>query len=185
MTETSGAERALASPIADRRMARLEKLIDELRPRLSAFIRRLAPRGAPIEDLTQETLARALETLPRRQKPGPLATWLFGVAANVCREQRRARERQEVPVDDDILLDIPDVRLDPARIVERQEQRQALDRALSRLSEVHREVLLLRDSAGLTYLQIAETLSIPLGTVRSRIHNATARLLELVAEELP
>jgi len=162
----------------------LGRSIESWRPRLACFIRRLAGSDAPAEDLAQEVLVRALEGAPRRRSGGRLSTWLFGIAANVCREQRREQARQLPPVDDAVLLDIPDVTLDPARIVERREEREALRRAFDRLSPTHREVLLLRDQVGLSYRQMAEALGVPVGTVRSRIHNATAILLQLVEDEL-
>lgn len=66
----------------------------------------------------------------------------------------------------------------PSQVLERKELREALEAALSHLSEDHRSVFLLSEVEGLKYDQIAEILNIPAGTVASRKHKATRRLKE-------
>ena len=168
---------------AARRRAEAERDVESWAPRIRGFLRRLAGPSAPAEDLAQEAIARALEALPHRRGGSRLETWVFGIAVNVCREYRR-REGRDEPVDDSMLLSIPDSRSDPARLVTANERRAAVERALATLSPAHRDVLLLRDGAGMGYREIAQALGIPVGTVRSRIHNATALVLRAVEAEL-
>lgn len=86
--------------------------------------------------------------------------------------------------EDAVEYDPPDHGPSPRRVAENAESMQALDGALAQMSEEHREILLLRFSDGLAYEEIAETLEISIGTVKSRINRARAQLRETMKEHL-
>jgi RNA polymerase sigma factor (sigma-70 family) len=109
--------------------------------------------------------------------------WLFGIAANMIRSQRRSEMRQlralarlraereaGEPYADDVVSAVDAATLLP----------QVAD-ALRSLNEIDREALLLFAWEGLSYAEIAEALDVPIGTVRSRINRARQRLRELLA----
>jgi RNA polymerase sigma-70 factor (ECF subfamily) len=113
-------------------------------------------------------------------------TWLFGVALNVCRDHIR-RERRVVRTsaveagDDKALALLPSESLDPLEFLERTERDALIRSAIERLTPTQRTVLQLRDLEDMTYDEIAHVLAVPVGTVRSRLHNARAALAQALA----
>ncbi|MEX1362457.1 MAG: RNA polymerase sigma factor [Nannocystaceae bacterium] len=144
-----------------------------------------AGRGGLVEDLAQETFLRAFRALPRFEGNGPasLATWLVTIATRVAlNELRRRSPRVE-------LLDTvtESVRTGEAaafgrNTVERHGTAQAIERAVAELSPAYRGAFLLRELHGLDYAEIAEVLEIDVGTVKSRLSRARARLREALSE---
>lgn len=132
-----------------------------------AFLYRLCGDAHLAEDLAQETFVRAFRALVRYEPRGKVSTWLFSIAANVARDHWRRQKRQaEVPYEDEAL------HVEARDLSEGMQVREAL---LS-LSLEQRSVLILRYYHDLSYAEIAEALVIPVGTVRSRIHNGLERL---------
>lgn len=139
-----------------------------------AFLYRLCGDPNLAEDLMQETFVRALRASERYEHRGKVSTWLFSIAANVARDHWRRQKRQpSVPLEEGLTgagtLD------DSASEVRE---------ALLRLPLEQRSVLILRYYHDLSYAEIADTLVIPLGTVRSRIHNGLERMKGLLLEEV-
>jgi RNA polymerase sigma-70 factor (ECF subfamily) len=113
---------------------------------------------------------------------------MFGIARNICRQRRRSlRRASSNPAggveSTDSLRDLPDGSVDLDGALERREIQEAIALAIEGLRPEHRSAVLLRDIEGLSYEEIAEVLGIPLGTVRSRLHNGrlalAGRLLRL------
>jgi RNA polymerase sigma factor (sigma-70 family) len=133
------------------------------------------------DELASEAFVRAFDTRHRYDSGrGPVAAWLFGIAANLIRRHRRAERRQLR-----VLARVAAVaEMDDASEVERridaEASRRALVRGLRRLRPADRETLLLFVWAELSYTEIAEALDIPVGTVRSRI----ARARQILQTEL-
>ncbi len=143
----------------------------------------LARRVGPLlgEELASETFTLAFAKRARYRPETPDARpWLFGIAVNLLRMQRR-KERRELRAfartGVDPVAGPADELLDGmARSADARE----LARALARLSAKDREILLLFFWADLTYEEIAAALAIPVGTVRSRLNRARGRLKELL-----
>lgn len=133
------------------------------------------------EELASETFTIAFEKRERYRVETPDARpWLFGIAVNLLRTQRR-KERRElrafartgadpIACEDEALLDSVTRRLAARRVA----------RALAGLGARDREILLLFFWADLSYEEIAVALGIPVGTVRSRLSRARGRLRELL-----
>jgi RNA polymerase sigma-70 factor (ECF subfamily) len=142
---------------------------------VGAFARRLTSNAADADDLVQITFERAFRAWSTLRERGACRTWLFRIARNAYFNRRRADttkpELHLVDVDD--ARDIPAV---PAETVERLEAH-VLERALAKLSDDQREALLLSDLWGFTYAEISEIVDVPIGTVRSRIARARARVI--------
>lgn len=144
-------------------------------------------RKAEAEDLFQELLIRAygkLDELVSIDEPGP---WLSRVMYNLFIDERRrfARRRlhtvEEGQLAGDGLAGFAGTE-DPVRDNERREKMLMLDAALSQLSDEHRLVVLLHDTEGYKLKEIQELTGVAVGTLKSRLHRARARLREILAQ---
>jgi RNA polymerase sigma-70 factor (ECF subfamily) len=162
-----------------------ERLVRPHFDRLYRLAWRLTGAKAEAEDLFQELLVKAfgnLDDLVEVNEPGP---WLCRVMYNLFIDERRrfARRRlhtvEEGQLSGDGLEGMPGNE-DPVRDKERLEQVNRLDKALAQLSDEHRIVVLLHDTEGYKLTEIQELTGAPVGTVKSRLHRARARLREIL-----
>ncbi len=143
----------------------LENLYGQMGPALLAYFRQHRILAGTAEDLLQDTFVRAWRNFGRLQASITPRAYLFGIARNVGRDAlRKYRPMQELVDEPAAAPAIEDGRLEPMRA------------AIARLPPSHREPLLLKLQQELTYVEIAEVLEIPVGTVRSRLHHAVAQL---------
>ncbi len=164
----------------------LRTLMERYRGPLYGYLARLLPSAEDAEDLFQETFLRILRHADRYQPGRPFRPWLYAIATNLVRNAHRARSyRHTVPLDRPAgggeegaaLADLlPGRSRLPAEAAERAEAAEAVRRAVADLPEKGRAALVLYYFSGLSYEEVAQTLDVPLGTVKSRIHNAMARL---------
>lgn len=162
-----------------------------LRPhldRLYRFAYRLCGDKAEAEDLFQDVLTKAfarLDDLIDVQEPG---SWLCKVMYNhfIDNQRRYARQRlisvDEAHLPEQSLEALPG-NLDPAADAERMDNIMQLENALARLSDAHRLVVMLHDCEGYKLVEIQEITGDPLGTLKSRLHRARARLREILASD--
>lgn len=145
------------------------------------------------EEAVQETFMDVLRALPNYRVEGParFETWLYRVTVNRCRSRMRRKTLPSADWDEieDRLECIPATHPnhDPEGVTLRRERAVALWQAVDRLPEGQRVVVLLRYQQGLSYGEIAQTLDISDGTVKSRLYHAHCRLkeqLQLTEEEL-
>lgn len=141
----------------------MEKLI----PALRRYARGLTGHVAAADDLVQDCLLRALAR-ERQFRGDNLGGWLFAILTNLARSEQRSRRRRPVL---DPLAEHADAGSDPA-------SRIGILAALGALQREQREVLLLTAVEGFTYEETAEILSIPAGTVMSRLARARDHLAE-------
>jgi RNA polymerase sigma-70 factor (ECF subfamily) len=161
-----------------------DRIVARYRRSLCRFARAyLGKAGHLAEDVAQEALVAAYRSIRSFVGRSSFRTWLYAVARNACRHEMRRRrlEPEEVVDADATLLAIPDLGPDPLRCLESQETGGRIRDAVDALPAPLRTVLLLRDAEGLSYDDIARVLSVPLGTVRSRLHNARAMLVRTLA----
>lgn len=158
-----------------------EGIVGRHRDAVYRFIRwQLGAARQEAEDATQDALVEMFRSLPRYSGRSRLRTWILGLARNVCLRRRRALARRlPAPLwaaDDETLRAIPDAGADVEALLERRETRDRVRAGIDGLSPEHRVVVLLREVEGLSYEEIASVLEVPVGTVRSRLHNARAAL---------
>ena len=137
-----------------------------------ALLSRLCGR-ARVEDLAQETILRVFQALPRFSVAGTarLSTWILTIATRLALDELRRKPQAQVALP----ADLPsDARADEA--VERRALCARLERGLAQLSPEQRAVVLLREVHELEYEDIARTLELELGTVKSRLARARAAL---------
>jgi len=136
---------------------------------------------ADAEDLTHDAFIRAYVNLRRYNLEKRFSTWMFTIAANLCRN--RLRYRRNHPV-----AELPaQIRggTDPAKIVAADDRHAAIREALNELPYGYRAPLVLRYYNDLPYREIAEILAIPEGTVKTRIHRGKAMLKQRMEERDP
>ena len=132
------------------------------------------------EDVTQEAFLAAWRALPEFRGDCRFSTWLYRLVSNAAIDclRREKKHRDTGDVDD---LELPDGGPSPQEQAERSDTRDAVRRALDRLSPEHRQVLLLRFMQELDYGEIARALDVSEGTVKSRINRAKSKLREVLA----
>jgi RNA polymerase sigma-70 factor, ECF subfamily len=142
---------------------------------------RLGPSSLWAEDVAQDVFVEVHRSARTFQERSSFKTWLYAIAVNVCRDHLR---RQGTPADRqardaeavDSLATLPDESLDPLQRFEQDERSALVHAAIERLTPTLRIVLQLRDGEDMNYNEIAHVLAVPVGTVRSRLHNARAAL---------
>lgn len=162
-----------------------------VRPHLDRLYRlafRLTGQRSEADDLFQELLVRAygkLDDLVAIDEPG---SWLSRIMYNLFVDERRRFARRRLHMVEEGFL--PGEGLaglaggdDPARDHARYEQLKQLDLALAQLSDEHRVIVLLHDTEGYKLEEIQELMGIPVGTVKSRLHRARARLREILVSD--
>ena len=137
------------------------------------------------EDAAQEVFLKAYTSLKSCRGDSKRSVWLYRITSNVCTDMlRRRRETvslsQENEEGEPLELELPDERFDPAALAERKDLRERIGTALKSLPPDAREILLLRELGGQSYDEIAATLDIDLGTVKSRIFRARKKLCALL-----
>jgi RNA polymerase sigma-70 factor (ECF subfamily) len=161
----------------------LSRLVERYRTGVSRFVaRQLGSRSAWAEDATQDVFIRVFRAAHRFEGRSTFKTWMFGIALNLCRDYLR-RERHAM-TDDSVLAVLPDASLDPLQRLEQDERAALVRAAVDQLMPAHRMVLRLRDGEDMSYKEIAEMLGVPVGTVRSRLHNARALLAKALIDTL-
>ena len=161
----------------------LEQLLERHYDRISARCRRIAGNAADGDDATQEALLAIVRGLERFDGRSECSTWAYRVATNACLDELRRRGRRPVPTEDEIEPAAPTGPID--QIGEDLARRDEVTTALASLSPEFRAPLVLRDLEGLDYAQIADTLGLAPGTVRSRIARARRQLAERLGNQEP
>ncbi|MGI4847647.1 MAG: RNA polymerase sigma factor [Janthinobacterium lividum] len=133
------------------------------------------------EELAQETFLAAWRSLPHFRSDSKFSTWLLGIALNLARNHhnRSPARNREVELDEAAHLDTPaSPGSDPQVHFEHMATIRALDRAINRLPADMREIMLLIKVEGLSMEEVASMLSLPLGTVKSRLSRGKEKLTE-------
>jgi RNA polymerase sigma-70 factor (ECF subfamily) len=175
---------------SDRHNDRLafERLVRPHFDRLYRLAWRLAGQKPQAEDLFQELLIKAygkLDELVAIDEPG---SWLARVMYNLFIDERRRFARQRLHTVEEGSMPGDGIEglsggEDPVRDNERRERFEVLDSALAQLSEEHRIVVLLHDTEGYKLKEIQELTGTPVGTIKSRLHRARARLKEILVQD--
>lgn len=134
--------------------------------------RRVGVDRAP--DVAQETFLTAQKVLHKFRGESSLSTWLFGIAHNECR--RECRKHRLEPISLDVEINNAHTGNAETALVDKE----ALRVAMGKLSDEHREVVLLHELDGMTYEEVAAILNIPVGTVKSRLHHAFLNLRKVL-----
>lgn len=170
----------------------LRQLMERYRGPLHGYLCRMLGSSDDAEDLFQDTWMRVMRHAGKFDGKRAFRPWVYAIATNLARNAFRSRGyRETVP------LDRPDPDGDgsalvtqlagragaPGEAAEREESAQVVRAAVDDLPEKGRAAVVLFYYQGLSYDEIADALEIPVGTVKSRIHNAMARLAQALAPQ--
>lgn len=151
------------------------ELVEQYRDNVYRLAYRMCGNAYDADEAAQEAFVAAWRALPNFRGDAKFSTWLYRLTTNAAIDVMR-REKRHQTVGDGEMMELADDADSPQETVERTEQQEAVQKALSTLSEEYREVLLLRYMEELDYAEIAEVLQLPSGTVKSRINRAKAAL---------
>jgi RNA polymerase sigma factor, sigma-70 family len=153
----------------------LDALLARHVDRVHAICRRICGPDDAL-DATQDALIAITRSIDRFDGRCAFTTWMHRVATNAALDELRRRKRRPAPMtteDNSVIATVTASRAtEPERIVDRLD----IHTALTRIPDEFRVAVVLRDVADLDYAEIAEELSIPIGTVRSRIARGRAAL---------
>lgn len=153
------------------------ELMAEHKDRLFRFVVRRIGCATEAEDIAQQAFVEAALGYDEFRGEAQLSTWLYGIAMNLIRNHlSRAPSRRYQFEDEDSLCDLPGHTPDPERQHLLTQQIQLLQRELADLLPEQREVLMLVSLDEMSYEDAAAQLSVPVGTVRSRVSRARAQL---------
>jgi len=128
---------------------------------------------ADTDDLVQECYLRALRGWCQFNGSGSRQAWLFGIARRICADWFRYKSKN------DAVADLHSVNVISCSLKRSDtEQVEAVWETIKQLDAEQKEVIHLRFAAGLSYIEIAEALKIPIGTVRSRLHRGLRAVRE-------
>jgi len=170
-------------------IAAFEPLVEKYRQRVWRLAYNVLRDREEAWDVAQEAFIKAYQALPSFRGQSAFYTWLYRITMNVAADRARSRAAQgrafgteRVPEEDweRVITDPNPGEASPADAASRREERRKIMQALDRLSEDHRQIIMLGDLEGLSYREIADTLEIPMGTVMSRLHNARKRLRDVL-----
>lgn len=164
-------------------------IVDRHQRRLLGLLAHACGDAELAEDIAQEAFARAYRKLELFSGESQFYTWLARIAMNLLFSDRRRKrlENQAQRAGLDEALDSQgftnrSAEAAPDQQMELNETQQYVRRAIAMLDEERRAVVLLRDFDDMDYAAIAETLEIPVGTVRSRLHRARLELREILQQ---
>lgn len=156
-------------------MLEQNQLIDEM-PHLRRFAMRLCKAPAQADDLLQSTLLRAIEKRELFQTGTDVFKWTSKIMFNLFVSEYRRRTKFETRYDPETFMNQESIEANQDIIVELSE----VQTAMKRLSDDHRDVLIMVCIQGMQYQEVANIMDIPLGTVRSRLSRAREQLGQML-----
>jgi len=162
-------------------MRAFDRLYDRFERPLFGFIRAQLRDAGEAEDVLHEAFMAVLRERDARKEVRSFRAWLFQVARNLClnrvRSYKRAGRAFEAAAHVEAMGSAP---VPAEQALLRRQQAEMLQKAVARLPEALGDIYQLR-SAGMSYDEVAEVLRIPVGTVKSRMHEVVKRLREEVS----
>lgn len=180
MTNTLALEEKLVQRAKDGDTAAFEQLIEIYSPALFGIVMRMAQDEQQAELVLQETFWRTWRALGRYQSNRPFLPYLASIAANYLRDMWR-KDKRLLDWNDD-LVQAKQISDQPEVLLEQKQAIQDLEEIVAHLPDNYRMVIALRYDAEFSYEQIAETLSIPVNTVRTYIRRAKQVIREKMGE---
>jgi RNA polymerase sigma factor (sigma-70 family) len=173
-------ELARAARRGDR--AAFEALVRRYRHGITLFVRTLLPRWEDAEDLAQETFVRAYRGLPGYEPRGHFRSWLFGIAANVCREHHRTQRRHAVVVTGSEPIEALAAREEDP--IAHSALRTAVRQAIARLPVLYRAPVVLHHLEEFAVAEVAAILGRSPSAIKVQLWRARALLARELADWL-
>jgi RNA polymerase sigma-70 factor (ECF subfamily) len=170
--------KALVTQAQNGNVQAFEQLVFLYQDRLYGLCHRLAGNHTDAQDLAQEAFVRAYRALGKFRQEADFGTYLHRIAVNLWLSYRK-RNHNEFSLDDpvlttegELLRQVADNNQQPEQVLENAEFQLLVHEALAALPKEHRAVLVLREMESLSYEEIAATLGVAPGTVKSRLNRA-------------
>ena len=167
-----------------------ETLVLEYEKNVYNIALRMTGNSEDAADMTQEAFIKAYNSLQSFRGDSKFSVWLYRIVSNVCLDFLRSKNRRptvSLSVEDDdgedAQLDVADASQSPELLLDRKLTRDSVRRGLDSLPPDYRQILLLREIQGLSYDEIAQALSLEVGTVKSRIFRARKRLCTFLIDD--
>ncbi len=165
-------------------------MVREESSRLYHVILRIVKDKDEAESIMQETFLQAYKSMDSFRGDSKLSTWLIGIGINLARSSRRKTSRYETMGEEDMERLQPSFRMGgytqeykpwrPDKTAEKSQRREIIHRAIDKLSDTYREIIILRDIEQLSTSEAAEALDISEGAARVRLHRARQALRALL-----
>lgn len=171
-------------------MRGFEIIVGRHKNAIVSFLFRFTGDFRTAEDLAQEAFLRVFKKIQDYNSSAKFSTWLYTIASNLAKDEFKRRSRHPARSLDwkgggDTTRDMPQAKAAdttssvPGARLEKDEVRLSVNKALDLLEGHDREILVLKDVQGLSYDEISEILSLPMGTVKSRISRARTAFKEV------
>ncbi|MET0261355.1 MAG: sigma-70 family RNA polymerase sigma factor [Rariglobus sp.] len=189
-------DRLLVDRIKDGDEAAFNEMVGRYWDRIYGMVHQLLRNQQDAEEVTQDAFIRAHRGLANFRGDSAFSTWLYQIATNLARNRywywwRRKRDKTvsfDQPVSDDNDTPLSEVfaaddMATPGDITVTQELVDHIAVGMEKISAKHREILILRNVKNMAYEEIAEVLSISVGTVKSRIARARESLRDTIGKD--
>lgn len=157
------------------------QIINKYKNPLYTTILRMTGNQQDATDLVQEAFIKIYLQLGKFDGKGSFSSWMYRVAINHCMDEFRKKryKMEQIEVREDDVMDFHH----PEMIFLKKEKNRQLEKLIGCLPEEERMILLLRYVNELSYNEIGELMSLPLSTVRNKLHRAKKKLRETIKEE--
>lgn len=179
-------ENGVIRSVLDGNINDFEKLVTAYEKNVYNLALRMVGDPDDAADITQETFIKAYRALGSFRGDSKFSSWLYRIASNVCLDFLRSRSRRaQVPLsfeneDEEGEIELPDMSQNPEKVLMKKLSMEAVRRGMEKLPPKQRQILVLRELCGLSYAELAQTLSVEEGTVKSRIFRARKRLCAIL-----
>ena len=164
-----------------------EILVQRYKNPLKNYIYRFLGDYEACADIVQETMIKVYRNKDSYKSIAKFSTWIYTIAGNLARTEYQRRKRRNIFSinsygDDDETFDIPDESTRPDVITDSGIKDEIIQKALLKVSDSYREMVILRDIQELSYEEIAEVTGITVGTVKSRINRGRNQLQKMLKD---
>lgn len=179
-------ENGVIRSVLDGNINDFEKLVTAYEKNVYNLALRMVGDPDDAADITQETFIKAYRALGSFRGDSKFSSWIYRIASNVCLDFLRSRSRRaQVPLsfeneDEEGEIELPDMSQNPEEVLMKKLSMEAVRRGMEKLPPKQRQILVLRELCGLSYAELAQTLSVEEGTVKSRIFRARKRLCAIL-----
>ncbi len=187
---TRSEEMNIISRVLDGDANAFEALVIENQRQVYSLALKMTGNEEDAYDISQDAFVKAYRSLSKFRGDSKFSVWLYRLTSNLCLDFLRSRKRRSAvstsytnDEDEQQELEIPDGRFSPETVLEKNELRRSVNAALELLPEDYRQIIVLREINGLSYDEIAEVLSLELGTVKSRIFRARKKLCSILLKD--
>lgn len=166
-----------------------EQIVTRYKDQLVNFAYRFLGDLEDAEDIVQETFLRVFRKKNAYKNVAKFSTWIYTITGNLAKTELRKRKRRKLLSIstlgfEDKDFELPDTKKGPEENVDDLLKDSVIQKAINRLPEKFKEVIIFRDLQELSYEEISTIGKIPLGTVKSRVNRGRLKLQELLTEYL-